>query len=110
MPITILGIRHHGVGSAKNVAERLEELRPDLILVEGPPEITNALALVGHADLKPPVSVMIYNTENPKQSSFYPFAAYSPEWVAAVYANKHQIPLRAMDLPAGIGFQIDNQR
>ena len=109
MPITILGIRHHGVGSAKNVAERLEELRPDLILVEGPPEITNALALVGHADLKPPVSVMIYNTENPKQSSFYPFAAYSPEWVAAVYANKHQIPLRAMDLPAAIGFQIDNQ-
>lgn len=107
MPITILGIRHHGVGSAKNVAERLEQLCPDMILIEGPPEITEALALVGHTDLKPPVSVMIYNTENPRQSSFYPFAAYSPEWVAAVYANKNNIPLRAMDLPAAIGFQID---
>lgn len=107
MPITILGIRHHGVGSAKNVAEQLEQLRPDMILIEGPPEITEALALIGHADLKPPVSVMIYNTENPKQSSFYPFAEYSPEWVAAVYANKHKIPLRAMDLPAAISFQID---
>lgn len=107
MPITILGIRHHGVGSAKNVAERLEQLRPDIILIEGPPEITEALALIGHADLEPPVSVMIYNTENPKQSSFYPFAEYSPEWVAAVYANKHKIPLRAMDLPAAISFQID---
>lgn len=108
MPITILGIRHHGVGSAKNVAERLEQLRPDMILIEGPPEITNALALIGHTELKPPVSVMIYNTENPKQSSFYPFAEYSPEWVAAIYANKHKIPLRAMDLPAALGFQLDN--
>ncbi|MEA5403582.1 DUF5682 family protein [Arcicella sp. DC2W] len=108
MPLTILGIRHHGVGSAKNVAERLEQLRPDMILIEGPPEISTALAQIGHPDLKPPVSVMIYNTENPRQSSFYPFAAYSPEWVAAVYANKNNIPLRAMDLPAAIGFQIDN--
>lgn len=107
MPITILGIRHHGVGSAKNVAERLEQLRPDMILIEGPPEISDALALIGHSDLKPPVSVMIYNTENPKQSSFYPFAEYSPEWVAAIYANKHKIPLRAMDLPAAISFQIE---
>lgn len=107
MPVTILGIRHHGVGSAKNVAERLEQLRPDMILIEGPLEITDALALIGHSDLKPPVSVMIYNTENPKQSTFYPFAEYSPEWVAAIYANKHNIPLRAMDLPAAIGFQID---
>jgi Family of unknown function (DUF5682) len=110
MKLTILGIRHHGVGSAKNVAEQLEQIQPDLILVEGPPEISEALALVGHADLKPPVSVMVYNTENPKQSSFYPFAEYSPEWVAAVYANKNQIPLRAMDLPAAIGFQIDNDK
>ncbi len=108
MNLTILGIRHHGVGSAKNVAERLAEIQPDMILVEGPPEISEALALIGHADLKPPVSVMVYNTENPKQSSFYPFAAYSPEWVAAVYANKNNIPLRAMDLPAAIGFQIDD--
>ncbi|MEY4538250.1 MAG: hypothetical protein RLZZ306_7 [Bacteroidota bacterium] len=110
MKSTILGIRHHGVGSAKNVAERLEQLCPDLILVEGPPEITDALALIGHSDLKPPVSIMIYNTENPKQSSFYPFAEYSPEWVAAIYANKNKIPLRAMDLPAAISFQIDQSK
>ena len=105
MPINILGIRHHGIGSAQNVAEILERIQPDMILVESPPEITETLALIGHKDLKPPVSVMVYNTENPKQSVFYPFADFSPEWVAACYANKHQIPLRAMDLPAAISFQ-----
>jgi Family of unknown function (DUF5682) len=110
MSITLLGIRHHGVGSAMNVAERLQHIQPDLILVEGPPEITEALALIGHSEMKPPVSVMIYNTENPRQSSFYPFAEYSPEWVAAVYANKHKIPLKAMDLPAAISFQMINDK
>lgn len=108
MPIHILGIRHHGVGSAKNVREQLKLLQPDMILVEGPPEITDALQRIGHPDLKPPVSVMVYNTENPKQSVFYPFAEYSPEWVAAAYAHQNNIPLRAIDLPAAIGFQMAN--
>lgn len=110
MPISILGIRHHGVGSAKNVREQLEQIRPDIVLVEGPPEITESLLRIGHNDLKPPVSVMVYNVENPKQSVFYPFAEYSPEWVAAAYANKNNIPLRAIDLPAAIGFQIENEK
>lgn len=56
MPIHILGIRHHGPGSARNVLEKLKAIKPDMIMVEGPPEITDALALVGHEDLKPPVA------------------------------------------------------
>ena len=33
MSVHILGIRHHGVGSAKNVREALHDLQPDMILV-----------------------------------------------------------------------------
>ena len=105
MAVHILGIRHHGVGSAKKVLQRLEELKPDLILVEGPPEITPLLKDIGREDLVPPVAIMVYNEKEPSQSSFYPFANYSPEWVAASYANAHHIPVRAMDLPAAISFQ-----
>ncbi len=105
MPLHILGIRHHGVGSARYVAERIEALQPDLILVEGPPEMTEALQVIGHEALKPPVSVMLYNIDNPQQAVFYPFATFSPEWVAALYANKNRIPLRAIDLPVAISFQ-----
>lgn len=36
--IHILGIRHHGPGSARNVKAFLEETKPDIVLVEGPPE------------------------------------------------------------------------
>ncbi len=104
MAIHILGIRHHGVGSAKNVRERLSEIEPDLILVEGPPEIDNMLATIGQANLVPPAAIMCYNSENPRESVFYPFAEYSPEWVAAQYANKHRIPVKAIDLPVAISF------
>jgi hypothetical protein len=105
MAIHILGIRHHGVGSAKNVQEQLARLKPDVILVEGPPEITPVLASIGNEALVPPVAVMVYNSEQPKESTFYPFAEYSPEWVAIAYANKNRIPVRTMDLPAAVSFQ-----
>ncbi|MEL6988018.1 MAG: DUF5682 family protein, partial [Bacteroidota bacterium] len=103
--INILGIRHHGMGSARRVRERLDELQPDLILIEGPPEISEMLGMIGVEGLQPPVALMIYNEKNPKQSTFYPFAKFSPEWVAAKYANENGIPVRAMDLPAAISFK-----
>jgi hypothetical protein len=104
MAVHILGIRHHGVGSAKNLHARLAELNPDIVLVEGPPEITEVLATIGDKELVPPVALMVYTPEKPKESVFYPFVDYSPEWVAVRYAIKKQIPVRAIDLPAAIGF------
>jgi Family of unknown function (DUF5682) len=104
MPLHILGIRHHGVGSAKNVLERLEQIQPDIILVEGATELDAVVHWVGNKQLKPPVAVLGYNIENPKQATFYPFAEFSPEWQAINYANAKQIPVRMMDLPLAISF------
>jgi len=109
MAVHVLGIRHHGVGSAKMVKLRLEELQPDIVLIEGPPEISDHLKIVGHEELVPPVAIMIYNSKEPSQSTFYPFVAFSPEWVAAKYANDNNIPLRALDLPSGIQFKAQQK-
>lgn len=103
----ILGIRHHGTGSALRVQQRLAELKPDLILVEGPPELDELLMMAGDENFKPPIAIMLYNEADPNQSTFYPYAAYSPEWVAIQYAHSAGIPVRAIDLPAKISF---NQR
>ena len=102
MPIHILGIRHHGVGSAKMVRKRLEELSPDMILIEGPPELDEVLPYIGASGLKPPVSIMIYNEKDTTKSTFYPYASFSPEWVATAFANQYKIPVRSMDLPANV--------
>ena len=110
MGIHILGIRHHGVGSAKRVAEMLHKIKPDLILVEGPPEIAEMLLWIGNEHLKPPVALMAYNSENPSESVFYPFADYSPEWIAAKYANEQKINIRAIDLPVAISLENRDKR
>lgn len=108
MAVEILGIRHHGVGSAEMVKARLEELKPDIVLVEGPPEITDLLQLIGNEELQPPVAVIVYDENNLERYSFYPFADYSPEWVACTYANKHKIPIKALDLPAKLSYYIQD--
>ncbi|MCB0514574.1 MAG: DUF5682 family protein [Chitinophagales bacterium] len=104
MSIHILGIRHHGVGSAKNLLEELKRIKPDIVLIEAPEEITEAFRYIGHKELVPPVAVMAYDANNLNNCVFYPFAAYSPEWVAMNYAHEKNIPFRAMDLPAAVSF------
>lgn len=99
MSIHILGIRHHGPGSAANVKAQLEALRPDIVLVEGPPEADAILSSVGRPELTPPVAILVYQPDNLKRSAFYPFAGFSPEWQAILYAREHHIPVRFMDLP-----------
>jgi hypothetical protein len=75
-------------------------LKPDIVLVEGPPEADAMLQWVSHAELKPPVALLVYQPENPQESAFYPFAEFSPEWQAMLYARQHNIHVRFMDLPA----------
>lgn len=43
MSIHLFGIRHHGPGSARSLCEALEALRPDAILIEGPPDAESVL-------------------------------------------------------------------
>lgn len=99
MSLHVLGIRHHGPGSARSLLLALEELQPDIILVEGPPDAEAVLHLAAHANMQPPVAMLIYVPDNPSQAVYYPFAVFSPEWQAINYGLKKQIPVRFMDLP-----------
>ena len=106
MTTTILGIRHHGPGSARSVLAELDRLRPDAVLVEGPSDATALIPLVGDAAMRPPVALLVYAPEEPRVASFYPFAAFSPEWVALRWAHEHGVVARFIDLAAGIQFAV----
>ena len=99
MAIHLLGIRHHGPGSCRNVLNYLQELQPDLILVEGPAEAEALLACVGNPQMVPPVALLAYQPDEPQRAVFYPFAEFSPEWQAMRYAVQNGVPLRFFDLP-----------
>ncbi|MDR7161541.1 DUF5682 family protein [Arthrobacter sp. BE255] len=104
--VHVLGIRHHGPGSAHSVAEALASLRPDLVLVEGPPELDQVIPLLSDPDMVPPVAGLIYAADEPRLASFYPMAAFSPEWVAIRWALSTGAQVRAIDLPAAHTFAL----
>jgi hypothetical protein len=97
--VSVLGIRHHGPGSARSVERALAELKPDAVLIEGPPEAEPLLPLAAHPDMHPPVALLGYATDAPGRAAFYPFTCFSPEWRAIRYALAERVPLRMIDLP-----------
>jgi hypothetical protein len=104
--VHVLGIRHHGPGSGRSVAEALASLRPDLVLIEGPPELDQVVPLVADPAMVPPVAALIYAADQPRLASFYPLAAFSPEWVAFRWAASTGTPARTIDLPAANSFAL----
>nr|WP_139088681.1 DUF5682 family protein [Oscillochloris trichoides] len=95
----IFGIRHHGPGSARSLRLALEALQPDAILIEGPPDAEAVLPLVAHATMQPPVALLVYAADRPRDAVFYPFATFSPEWQAISYGLEQGLPVRFCDLP-----------
>ena len=100
MTHTVFGIRHHGPGSARSLQRALNDLQPDAVLIEGPPEADALLELAAREDMAPPVALLTYVPDEPARAAFYPFARFSPEWRAIRHALDHDVPVRFMDLPA----------
>ncbi|NUU21022.1 MAG: hypothetical protein HOV68_05830, partial [Streptomycetaceae bacterium] len=96
--VTLLGIRHHGPGSARMVAAALEAVRPEVVLIEGPPEGDALLPHVPH--LVPPVALLLHDEAEPARAAFWPFAEFSPEWRAMKWAHANGVAVRFFDLPA----------
>ncbi|MFF1451936.1 DUF5682 family protein [Streptomyces sp. NPDC058274] len=96
----LLGVRHHGPGSARAVRAALEEARPRVVLIEGPPEADALIPLAAEAGMRPPVALLAHAVDEPGRSAFWPLAEFSPEWVAIRWAVEHGVPARFIDLPA----------
>ena len=58
MDLSVLGIRHHGPGSARSVLAELIRARPELVLIEGPTEGTPLIPLVADPAMVPPVALL----------------------------------------------------
>ncbi|MEU8385469.1 DUF5682 family protein, partial [Streptosporangium sp. NPDC048865] len=100
MSVSVLGVRHHGPGSARSLRDELERLKPDVVLIEGPPEADELVALAGDPGLQPPVALLAHVPGEPSTAAFWPFAVFSPEWQAIRHAVAAGVPVRFCDLPA----------
>jgi hypothetical protein len=97
--VHLLGIRHHGPGSARCVLQALDAIDADVVLIELPADLGPALGWIGSDGLVPPVALLGYAVAEPRRAVFAPLGAFSPEWQAAAWANRHGVEVRAIDLP-----------
>ncbi|GAA2106929.1 DUF5682 family protein [Actinomadura alba] len=102
--VRIFGIRHHGPGSARALRKALEDFKPEVILIEGPPEADPIVALAADPGMVPPVALLAYvsaeGEHGDRRAAFWPFAEFSPEWQAIRHALAAGVPVRFCDLPA----------
>lgn len=98
--MAVLGIRHHGPGSARSLLAALDDFGPDQVLIEGPADADPLVGWAASPAMQPPIAILAYAPTEPKRAAFWPFAAFSPEWQALTWSLRHEIPVGFCDLPA----------
>ena len=98
----VFGIRHLSPAGAYYVRDFLDQVKPGLVLIEGPWDFTDLLEDLGAEEVTPPVAVMAYTKEIPIRTVLYPFAEYSPEYQALLWAREHRCACRFFDLPSSV--------
>lgn len=98
--VSYFGIRHHGPGSAASLVQALQELKPVAVLIEGPADASALLPLLARPEMQPPVALLCYPEDDPASTSFWPFAEFSPEYQATLWAVANHATVRFVDLPS----------
>jgi Family of unknown function (DUF5682) len=98
-PVQVFGIRHHGPGSARSLVTALEEYEPDAVLIEGPADADPLLRWVLAEGMTPPIALLGYAPDRPQTAAFWPYAVFSPEWQAMIFALQCGIDVGFCDLP-----------
>ena len=105
----LFGIRHHGPGSAASLVAALDALDPAMVLIEGAPEADELAHYAALPGMKPPLAVLHYQADEPANSLFAPFAEYSPEWQAMLWALTRWRPVRFIDWPAACALAAEKE-
>ena len=98
----LFGIRHLSPAAAFHLRQALDEARPRLVLVEGPSDLNAQMHWLCHPETEFPAAIMSYTAQPPVRTILYPFAVYSPEIQAILWAHEHGVPCRFMDLPSPV--------
>lgn len=106
----LFGIRHLSPAGAWHLRTFLEQTDPELVLIEGPSDFTDLIGELTDGQVKPPIAVMAYTKELPIQTLLYPFAVYSPEYQALLWAGENGRQARFMDLPSGTFLALQKRR
>ena len=104
----IFGIRHLSPGGAWHLRSFLDRIQPELVLVEGPSDFTELIPDLIQKEVHPPVAIIAYTLEIPIRTILYPFAVYSPEYQAILWAAEHGCRCEFCDLPSDVFLALES--
>ena len=105
---TYFGVRHLSPSAAYHLRRKLDEVQPKLVLVEGPSDLNDQMKWLCNSQTQYPVAILAYTNTPPVKTILYPFAYYSPEIQAILWANEHKVPCRFMDLPSSVFLAMED--
>ncbi|MCC7541047.1 MAG: hypothetical protein IT379_32815 [Deltaproteobacteria bacterium] len=108
--VHLFPVRHHSPRASLVLGAMLDRISPEVVLVEGPSDADPLLPMLVHADTAPPIALLAYRTDGVPASSVWPFAAYSPEYVAVRWALAHGRRARFIDVSAAQSLAHDRGR
>lgn len=108
--VNFFGIRHLSPAGGFYLEQYLNEIRPECVLIEAPCDFEDITDDIVRQETKPPFAVLAYTKNAPVRTILYPFAEYSPEYRAILWAHKNGVPVRFIDLPGGVFLGLYEKR
>ncbi len=99
--VHLFPVRHHSPRSSAVLRAYLDQIRPKRIMVEGPSDAAHLIEILVDKETQPPIAILGYRTDGTPASSLWPFASYSPEYVALAWAAEHNAQSDFIDVPIG---------
>lgn len=96
------GVRHLSPAAGIEIKSFLDKTQPELVLVEGPSDLNAMIDSICNPRVRFPIAIMAYTEKPPVRSILYPFAEYSPEVQALLWAHQHGVKAAFMDLPSSV--------
>ena len=98
--VTLFGVRHLSPAAAFHLRQTLDRVQPQLVLVEGPSDLNGQMQWLCHPETQFPAAILAYTKTPPVRTILWPFAIYSPELQAILWARKHGVTCPSMDMPS----------
>jgi hypothetical protein len=96
--INVFGVRHLSPMGAWQLRSFLNEVQPDIVLIEGLSDANELIPDMTRKATRPPIAILAYTDSLPVRTLVYPLATYSPEYQAIVWAKENDAEVEFIDL------------
>jgi len=100
--VNVFGVRHLSPMGAWQLRAYLDEIQPEVVLIEGLDDATSLIADITRKQTRPPIAILAYTDTLPVRTLVYPFATYSPEYQAICWAKENKAQVEFIDLPSDV--------